>query len=231
MTDAAIIQILSRFAAHQVCPSLGNTWPCCPLPAWLRVTAPWDRWSCKEAGGQQGRWPTPLHTQLLSPEPVFRPCSSVATAAQRLTAHPPACTQMQPHQPGLTSEENQACHTPQQHILPCPAAVKHKVSKSSPPIALALHNLSGSTSQTPSTTSNCTCHCPTQHQVLPGSPPQGSEPNSPGAAFSPPQDHISSTFKHTTHTHTPTIRASISTSAATPVPMLEKSCLFQASAS
>lgn len=69
MTDAAIIQILSRFAAHQVCPSLGNTWPCCPLPAWLRVTAPWDRWSCKEAGGQQGRWPTPLHTQLLSPEP------------------------------------------------------------------------------------------------------------------------------------------------------------------
>lgn len=69
MTDVAVIQILSRFAAHQVCPSLGNRWPCCPLPAWLRVTAPWDRWSCKEAGGQQGRWPTPLHTQLLSPEP------------------------------------------------------------------------------------------------------------------------------------------------------------------
>lgn len=113
----------------------------------------------------------------------------------------------------------------------CPAAaVKHKVSESSPPTVLSLHNLSGSTSQTLSNTSTCTCHCPTQHQVLPGSPPQGSEPKSPGAAFSRPQDHISSTFKHT-DTDIATVCASISTLAATPALMLEKCCLFQASAS
>lgn len=122
--------------------------------------------------------------------------SAVGTAAQSLPAYPPACTQTQSHQSGHTSEENQACHTPHQHILPCPAAaVKHKVSESSPPTALSLHNLSGGTSQTLSTTSNCTCRCPTQHQVLAGSPPQGSGPKSPGAALSPPQDHISCTGK------------------------------------
>lgn len=37
MTDAIIIQTLSRFAACQVCPSLGYTRPCCPLPAWLHA--------------------------------------------------------------------------------------------------------------------------------------------------------------------------------------------------
>lgn len=75
-------------------------------------------------------------------------CSAVGTAAQSLPAHPPACTQTQSHQPGHTSEENQACHTPHQHIPPRPAAaVKHKVSESSPPTALSLRNLSGGTSQ------------------------------------------------------------------------------------
>lgn len=157
--------------------------------------------------------------------------SAVGTAAQSLPAHPPACTQMQSHQPGHTSEENQACHTPHQHILPCPAAaVKHKVSESSPPTALSLRNLSGGTSQTLSTTSSCTCHCPTQHQVLAGSPPQGSGPKSPGAALSPPQDHISSTFKHAyTKTYLPYVPLS-PLKQQHPVLMFEKSCLFQASA-
>lgn len=220
MTDAIIIQILSRFAARQGCPSLGYTQPYCLLPAWLHADSSMGQVSLQGSWWATGNL-TCLHLCILSTcscpiswakgegHPVFKVCSSVGTAAQSLPAHSPACTQMQSCQSGLTSEKTK--HAIHHTNTSFPALLLLWNTRFlNPPTALCLHNLSGSTSQTLSTTSNCTCHCPTPHQVLAESPPQGSEPKSPGAAFSPPQDHISSTSKHT-HTDIPTMCASIST--------------------
>lgn len=219
MTDATIIQILSRFAAHQACPSLGYAQPCCQ-PGFM-LTAPWDRWACKElVGNRESDLSAPLHTQhlLMSHLPsegrrgssfqtlLFSGHSSPEPSCSPSCPHPTAITPTRAH---LWGKPSMPYTTATHPSLPCCCQTQGFWKQ--PSHCVSLCNLSGSTCQTLSTISNCTCPCPAQHQVLAGSSKDLLHKALSPKALEQLSPRPRSTFKHTHNTDIPTLCASIST--------------------